>query len=309
MLAPEWNCNCLFLLLDSDSLLLEFMKKLKQYMIDYHVHTSLCNHANGTMEQYIQRAVEIGLTEICFLDHLTLHEKGRRLSMSPEELPFYFHAARDLANKYKNQLRVKVGLEVDIIPAYLDQIRKIISPFAFDVIAGSVHFIEDINIVSTKENDPRREKAGMEYICENYLKNLDDMIDADMIDMICHLDVVKKFGRRPPAHFDEKFDEILSKISYKKVTMELNTSGYNHAASEFYPSPPLLKKCFEKNIPITLGSDAHTPKSVGQHYDEAIDLLMSTGYRHVSAFTRRNRYEIPLTPRTKTATHRVTGGL
>jgi histidinol-phosphatase (PHP family) len=265
-------------------------------MIDYHVHTSLCNHANGTMEQYVRRAVEIGLTEICFLDHLTLHEKGRRLSMSPAELPFYYHAGRHLANQYKERIQVKVGLEVDILPDYIDQIKKIISPFAFDVIAGSVHFIEDINIVSTKENDPRREQAGMEYICDNYLKNLDDMIDADMVDMICHLDVVKKFGRRPAAHVDEKFDEILSKISYKKITLELNTSGYNHAASEFYPSTPLLSKCFKKGIHITLGSDAHMPSSVGQHYNEAIDLLLATGYRNVSAFTRQHRYELPLAP-------------
>ena len=99
-------------------------------MIDYHVHTSLCNHANGTMEQYIRQAVEIGLTEICFLDHLILHEKGRRLTMSPEELPFYFHAARHLANKYKDQIQVKVGLEVDVIPAYLDQIVFRILPEA-----------------------------------------------------------------------------------------------------------------------------------------------------------------------------------
>jgi histidinol-phosphatase (PHP family) len=278
-------------------------------MIDYHVHTSLCNHANGTMEQYVRRAVEIGLTEICFLDHLTLHEKGRRLSMTPAELPFYYHAARHLANQYKDRIQVKVGLEVDILPGYVDQIKKIISPFAFDVIAGSVHFIEDINIVSTKQHDPRCEKADMEYICENYLKNLDKMIDADMVDLICHLDVIKKFGRRLPTIFDQIFDEILSKISYKKITLELNTSGYNHAASEFYPATPLLTKCFEKGIHITLGSDAHTPNSVGQHYDKAIDLLISIGYRHVSAFTRRDRYEIPLTLLTKTTFQRATGGL
>jgi histidinol-phosphatase (PHP family) len=263
-------------------------------MIDYHVHTSLCNHANGTMEQYVRRGVEIGLTELCFLDHLTLHEKGRNKSMSPAELPFYFHAVRHLANKYKDHLHVKAGLEVDILPEHIDQIKKIIAPFAFDVIAGSVHFIEDVNIVSTKEYDPRREAFDMNYICRQYLENLDLMLDTNMVDMICHLDVVKKFGRRPPAHFEKKFDEILSKISYKKITVELNTSGYNHAAAEFYPATPLLKKCFEKKIHVTLGSDAHTPQSVGQHYKEAIDLLMSTGYAYVSGFTRRKRYELSL---------------
>jgi len=260
------------------------------------------------MEQYVRRAIDIGLDEICFLDHLTLHEKGRSKSMSPGELPFYFHAARHLAANYKRCIQVKVGLEVDIIPEYIDQIKKIITPFAFDVIAGSVHFIEDVNIVSTKGIDPRRELLGIDYICKKYLENLDVMLDSGMLDMICHLDVVKKFGHRPPAHFDEKFDEILTKISYKKIIVELNTSGYNHAASEFYPAAPLLKKCHEKEIHITLGSDAHRPDSVGQHYDKAIDLLMSTGYSKVSAFTRRNRYEIPLKRRTNTVVHPVSGG-
>ena len=61
-------------------------------MIDYHVHTSLCNHAEGVMEAYIQKAVDIGLKEICFLDHLIISEPANRLSMTPDEVPFYFQA-------------------------------------------------------------------------------------------------------------------------------------------------------------------------------------------------------------------------
>ncbi|MBW2249280.1 MAG: PHP domain-containing protein [Deltaproteobacteria bacterium] len=40
-------------------------------MIDYHIHTKLCNHARGMMGAYVKRAIEKGLKEICFLDHLT----------------------------------------------------------------------------------------------------------------------------------------------------------------------------------------------------------------------------------------------
>ncbi len=45
-------------------------------MIDYHIHTKLCNHARGVMGAYVKRAIEKGLTEVCFLDHLTLSEPG-----------------------------------------------------------------------------------------------------------------------------------------------------------------------------------------------------------------------------------------
>lgn len=264
-------------------------------MIDYHVHTSLCNHANGAMDQYIQMAVAAGLKEICFLDHLTLHKNGRDQSMSPDDVPFYFHATRQLAHEYRHQIRVKVGLEVDFDPENADQTQEIIRPFDFDAIGGSVHFIGNVNIVSSK-NAATRETQPIDEICGQYLDRLDQMISRDFADIVCHIDVVKKFGRRPSAVFDKKFDDILSKISYKNLTIELNTSGYSQAAKEFYPGAALLKKCHDRNIPVTIGSDAHRPDQVARHYDKAIDLLLTTGYRHVSTFSRRTRYDIAISP-------------
>lgn len=263
-------------------------------MIDYHVHTSLCNHANGTMDQYIQNAISAGLSEICFLDHLTLHKGGRHLSMTPDYVPFYYQSARRLAHIYKNRIQVKVGLEVDYDPKTADEVKKIIEPFDFDVIGGSVHFIDDINIVSSKDTEAR-ENESIDVICKNYLLLLDEMIENSHVDIICHLDIFKKFGRRPADEFEKKFDEILAKISYKNITVELNTSGWNHKANEFYPNPALLKKCLDNKIRITIGSDAHQPRQVGRHFDKAIAMLLETGYRRVTAFTRRIPYDIPLT--------------
>ena len=37
---------------------------------DGHVHTSLCNHASGTMEEYVKAAIGKGLEAIVFLEHL-----------------------------------------------------------------------------------------------------------------------------------------------------------------------------------------------------------------------------------------------
>jgi histidinol phosphatase-like PHP family hydrolase len=41
-------------------------------MIDYHVHTYLCDHASGTPGDYIEKALEAGLFEIGFSDHAPL---------------------------------------------------------------------------------------------------------------------------------------------------------------------------------------------------------------------------------------------
>ena len=262
-------------------------------MLDYHVHTSLCNHASGTMEAYIRQGIAAGLSEICFLDHLTLHERGRHMSMAPSDVPLYYQTIRRLGQTYKNDIQVKAGLEIDYDPENLSEIKKIIQPYDFDVIGGSVHFIDKMNIVSSKDTK-LREQETIDVICADYLFLMEEMIENMAIDIICHLDITKKFGRRPSAAVKEKFEDVLSKIRYKNLAVELNTSGFNHAANEFYPDPDLLKKCFENNIRVTLGSDAHAPGQVARHFDEAMALLRETGYGAVTAFHRQAAYDVPL---------------
>ena len=262
-------------------------------MLDYHVHTSLCNHANGTMEAYIRQGIAAGLSEICFLDHLTLHERGRHMSMAPSDVPLYYQTIRRLGQTYKTDIQIKAGLEIDYDPQNAPEIKKIIQPYDFDVIGGSVHFIDQINIVSSKDTK-LREQETIDVICTDYLLLMQEMIDTMPFDIICHLDVTKKFGRRPSLKVREKFEDILSLIRYKNLAVELNTSGFNHAANEFYPDPDLLKKCFEKNIRVTLGSDAHEPAQVARHFDVAMALLAETGYTAITAFYRRAPYDVPL---------------
>ena len=101
-------------------------------MIDYHVHTSLCNHASGTMEQYVQAAVAKGLDTICFLDHLTFQEAGRDNAMLPREVPMYVDTARRLARQYQGRIDVRVGLEVDFSADHVTECVAVVNTFDLD---------------------------------------------------------------------------------------------------------------------------------------------------------------------------------
>ncbi len=260
-------------------------------MIDYHLHTLFCNHAVGSMERYVQSAIDLGLREICFLDHLTIKKTETRLSMTPEEVPYYFNAVQVLKQKYRNAIRIKAGLEIDFNPAYTDFLQDIIETYAFDVIATSLHFLGGLDIVSHRSAWRHGEKDADE-VYDLYFEQFEKMLDYDYFDVICHIDLIKKFGRKPSRSFEKEFDKILSIIKGNDVTVEVNTSGYNHPVGEIYPSPDILKKCHEQGISITLGSDAHHPKDVGQHYERALPLLLSFGYRYLATFTKRKRCEI-----------------
>ncbi|MBS0014696.1 MAG: histidinol-phosphatase [Desulfobacterales bacterium] len=269
-------------------------------MMDYHVHTRLCNHASGDMAQYVACAVDRGLSEIGFLEHLTLHEQGRHLSMTPMDIPLYYYAARRLQAAVKGQIRIRVGLEVDFTPDLTAQAQEIAECFDFDMIGGSVHFIENRNLVSSRAGQNPGKQTDPDLF-DRYLDLLDQMADCPFIDIVCHLDVIRKFGARPGENFYRKLDPILDKIAAQGKTVEINTSGLHHRTAHIYPDAQILAKCRDKNIAVCLGSDAHRPEQVGRDFDAALAQLTDAGYTHVAAFDRKTRRQIPLA--------RITGGV
>jgi histidinol-phosphatase (PHP family) len=120
-------------------------------MIDYHIHTPLCNHAHGPMEDYVCQAIQKGIREICFLDHLILDGPGMKHSMTAKEVPLYVNSVARLRDRYRDQIVVRTGLEVDYLPEKRGEIDEIIGMYAFDVIGGSYHFVKGLNVASRKE--------------------------------------------------------------------------------------------------------------------------------------------------------------
>ena len=262
-------------------------------MIDYHVHTSLCNHATGTMEEYVQAAAAKGLDTLCFLDHLTFQEAGRDNAMQPREVPMYVDAARRLARQYRDQIDVRVGLEVDFSPDHVDECVDVINTFDLDIVAGSVHFLDGENVVSRRSAWGRGE-LGADEVYGKYLDALESMLDYDYFDVICHLDLPKKYNTHPSPSAVERFGKILEKVQVTDLAVELNTSGFTYPVAEAFPSPQLLGHCARLGIPVVTGSDAHAPDQVGRSFDRARALLQDAGYRQVTGFSHRQRERVAL---------------
>ena len=262
-------------------------------MIDYHVHTGLCNHATGTMEQYVRAAVAKGLTTICFLDHLTLQEAGRTNAMFPREVPMYVNAARRLARQYRERISVRVGLEIDFSPRHVDRCRKIVNTFDLDVVGSSIHFLDGEDVV-TRRSAWGRGEIRAEEVYPKYLGVLESMLDYDYFDVVCHLDLPKKYNKRPSPSAVQGFLGLLEKIREKDLAVELNTSGLHYPVKEAFPSPDLLGRCAQLQIPVVTGSDAHMPETVGRGLEQARGLLKAVGYRHLTGFSHRQRETVPL---------------
>lgn len=266
-------------------------------MLDYHIHTPLCRHARGTPAAMVRAAVDKGLREIAFLDHLTLPPLPLAHTMTAKDLPFYLNTLRELATAWEGRIRVLAGLEVDFHPESLPEIRHITNSFDLDLVGGSVHFVKGHNIASRKGRESWAALPPLPMY-HDYLDSLEALVDADCCDLLCHLDLMEKFSPRlSPAERKEitlRMEDLLDAIVRKNLVVEVNGSGMEHPMQSPYPSPALLQRCREKGIPVTLASDAHTPESVGGCTPLLIQAVRAAGYTEVTGFYRRKRHFLPL---------------
>jgi histidinol-phosphatase (PHP family) len=88
-------------------------------MIDIHNHTPLCNHATGTPEEYVKKAIEKNIKIYGFADHAPM-EFDEKYRMNFEDMQNYENEINSLKEKYKDKIKILIGYEVDFTP-YVDE--------------------------------------------------------------------------------------------------------------------------------------------------------------------------------------------
>ena len=80
------------------------------------------------------------------------------------------------------------------------------------------------------------------------------------------------------------------------MCIEVNTGGMRKEKSgvraELFPDPQILEWAREMDVPITLGSDAHSKDVIGADFrGHLCDVLRKVGYTHANYFVQRKRVE------------------
>lgn len=261
-------------------------------MPDYHMHTSLCGHASGDMTGYVEEALKKGLLEIGFSDHvpmywLAAHLRDAGLAMDETSFPGY--VARVLHLREENpSIGIGLGVEVDYIPGWEKEAAKIISEYPFDYIIGSVHYIDGWGFDNPGlTGEYSRRQLGEIY--RQYFDLICSAAKSGLFDVIAHPDLVKKFGYRLSPAPVELYRQAARAFAGAGVCVEVNTAGLRAPAGEIYPSLEFLRLCCSEGVPVSTGSDAHSPDLVGANFSEAGALLREAGYREVTLFRERKR--------------------
>jgi histidinol-phosphatase (PHP family) len=257
-------------------------------MVDYHMHSILSDGKN-TYEEMVQQAILKGLSEVGFSDHICLKPVDWALRL--EDIPVMSRQITDLQLKYKDQIQIRYGIEVDYLPGLEDKIRDLIESIPVDYVIGSVHFIGEWNFDT---DESLYGKWTNDKLYEKYFHLIQKAAQSGLFDVIGHIDIIKKFRIYPETNQDKLFEETIEIIKANNLVVELNTGGFDRPCQEFCPGQRILDLCYQHHIPVTLSSDAHRTAQIARHYTEAIALLLQVGYTEIIGFSHRVRRPIKL---------------
>jgi len=249
---------------------------------DNHVHTSLCRHAVGTMEQYVQAAISRKLKAITFLEHL---EEGinyePRSWLTDEDFDRYFAEGTRLQERYRDQIVISLGVEAGYNPDCPEKIQDRLAQRKWDLIGLSYHFCripgreEHLNLLSRAQKNIRfAEQYGSNRLLGRYLDTLIEAVQRMGADVLCHLDAGLR--HQPDLRYDAthqaKIKQLLHRVKEAGMALEINTSGYD-LRNQPFPSTDIILRARDMQIPLRAGSDAHRPEDVGRHFDKLPALL------------------------------------
>jgi histidinol-phosphatase (PHP family) len=259
-------------------------------IVDYHMHLRAPDESLDFSVPAIERFVEVagqrGIDEIGFSEHVYYFRQTAELWDIPYQVErcaydLDEYCAAVVAAKEQG-LPVKLGLEVDWVPARAERTAEILAPYPWDYVLGSIHYLDGLGL----DQKPSLVSAlGPEAAWERYFSALADLAASGLVDVLAHPDLVKFFGHQvewDPEPFVGSLDD---------VALEISTAGRYKPHGRLYPEPELLAAARAANVPITLASDAHVPAAVGQDLELALDHARAAGYDTVAVFEGRRRRE------------------
>lgn len=259
---------------------------------DYHTHNRLCQHAESVPLDYAREAAARGVTELAATDHCPTDDGfGREHRMRLEEFPTYLDWVREA--QAMAPIPVLLGVEADYYPGCERFLSGFLARHPFDVVLGSVHFLDYWARDPARRTLAHAPDAGA--LWRAYFAHIGSLADTGLYDVAAHLDLPKRFGNAlAAAELREAALPALDRLAAAGMAVEINTSGLRHSPLACYPSLELLAWARERDIGLTFGSDAHAPERVGEGFAAALELAKAAGYREYRVYRGRRPEARPL---------------
>lgn len=258
------------------------------FFVDYHVHTSFSYDSEEDINSMCRKAIEIGLKEIAFTDHVDIvTNKKWNWQIDLINRNEVIQLAKKIYNK---QLKIINGIELGQPQSNPSEYEEFLKISCFDFIIGSIHnlnYNKEIEFLNYSNID-------CEEMYDEYMNSEIELAQSYDFDVLGHITLPQRYmymsikKTMDLLPFEKKYKHLFEILLDRGKGIEINTSGLRKGARETLPSVQVLKwyrQCGGETI--TIGSDAHSAKNLSYGIKETYDLLKELGFKYLMTYERR----------------------
>lgn len=283
----------------------------------HHSHSGqFCGHAKDTLEQVILTAISKNIRIFSLTEHMPrsfpedLYAEEIAASITPtalHELFAEYHVtALQLREKYKSQITLLIGFEIDYIrPTMRDEIYELQKKYVFDLMVGSVHHVEGVPIDFSKELflkaveecekptpsifgfEKNGATKGEERLFEVYFDTQFDMLTHLKPPVVGHFDLIRLLCDDYRVDFKKMagvWERVVRNVKFIKSyggLVEINSAAVRKGWEWPYPGPDVMSVVVEEGVGVVMSDDSHGIAQVAYGYGRVVEYLAEVGVQEL----------------------------
>lgn len=242
---------------------------------NYHTHTKRCNHAVGTEQEYVESAIQKGMTVLGFSDHapylFPTTDYYSFFRMQTDELFAYADAVRSLQKQYERDIRILLGFELEYYPEFHKNEMEFLQKVSPDYIILGQHLLNNEldQVISSRLSTDEQLAAYVSQVLEG-------LQTGDFL-YLAHPDL-------PGYGFSEQavrreYRRLCEGAKALNIPLEINLLGMR--SHRQYPDKRFFEIAAKVGNAVIIGSDAHEPENVVDQASESLakDMVSSLGLK------------------------------
>lgn len=257
-------------------------------MVDGHIHIERGAYTIDWINQFVNKAVEMGIEEIRLLEHSYRFEEFVPMYDSvcaySEYVDAWFHrnaGAHKLADylklieRVRNEqfpVKIKFGLEICYFREFESFTSELTKGKGFDFLLGSIHFVDNFAFDHKAEH---WEGLDVDKIYRRYFEESILLAKSRIFDGIGHPDAIKLFGHKPSYPLSGYYESIAKELSKSNMYADQNSGAARRCpeTASLGMNEELLQILEKYGVEIITSSDAHCPEDVGYKIRELNSLV------------------------------------
>lgn len=262
-------------------------------LADCHLHSSFSQDSDTGMEEMICRGITLGLTEMCFTEHMDMDypvTETHPADFFMVNTDSYLYDLIRYRAKYADRIKIGFGIELGLQPHLSKELANYVKAYDFDFVIGSSHICNGKDPYWPSFYEGRSDREAYHEYFVSILENIKIFSDFDVYG---HLDYVVRYGPNRDAYYhypdyQDILDDILRYLTGHEKGLEINTGALRNHLRNLHPCTEVLKRFRELGGEIvTVGSDAHSTKDIASGFALAADVLQECGFQYYATFEGR----------------------